>query len=260
MEAVQRSDVGAQTGPDGSPPATLATRLFFAWFAVLAVLVTIPMSLLQAAAHRMSPTTRTFRRYASRWGRFILRGMGIRVRVEERETLAPEGPYVFVSNHQNLLDILALAAGLPYPFGFVAKVELAKVPFLGFAIRHSASVFIDRSEPRRALESLQQAGARIRAGMSVLVFPEGERTYNASMHPLKKGAFAIAVEAGVPLVPVTILDAYRLMNEQRRTARPGVIHIVVGRPIPMAGRHRRDIPAIMESVQAGMAAELGAVP
>ncbi len=214
------------------------------------------MSISQLVSHRFSPTAQTFKRNASLWGRMILRGIGIRVRVRERVRLDPQQPYVFVSNHQNLLDILALADGLPYPFGFVAKVELAKVPFLGFAIRNSASVFLDRSEPRRSVESLQQAGARIRAGMSVLVFPEGARSYDAALLPLKKGAFAVAVEAGVPLVPVTILDGYRLMDERRKTARPGTIRIVVGAPIAMEGRHRRDIPEIMALVEAQMNAEL----
>lgn len=241
----------------GTPPRpTLWSRLFFAWFAVVAVLVTVPMSISQLISHRFSPTARTFKRNARLWGRLVLRGIGVRVRIVERVKLDPEQPYVFVSNHQNLLDILALADALPYPFGFVAKGELAKVPFLGFAIRNSASVFLDRSDPRRAVESLQEAGARIRAGMSVLVFPEGARSYSAELLPLKKGAFAVAVEAGVPLVPVTILDAYRLMHEKWKTARPGTIHIVVGEPISMEGMHRRNIPEIMALVQARLEAEL----
>lgn len=239
-----------------APRATVGTRLWFGWFCIVALLATIPMSIIQLVSHRFSPTARTFKRNASVWGRVILRGIGIRVRLTERVKLDPERPYVFVSNHQNLLDILALGDVLPYPFGFVAKGELAKVPFLGFAIRYSASVFLDRSEPRRAVESMQKAGARIRAGMSVLVFPEGARSYAAALQPLKKGAFAVAVEAGVPLVPVTILDAYRLMDETRMVARPGTIHIVLGEPIPMEGRHRRDIPEVMAAVEAQMQAAL----
>lgn len=256
-EEIRTRPNGPVAGPGaGGPRPTVGTRLHFAWFALVALLVTIPCSLAQLVSHQFTPTARNFQRWSSLWGRLILRGTGIRVRVTERARLDPEQPYVFVANHQNLLDILALAAGLPHPFGFVAKAELARVPFLGFAIRNSASVFLDRSDPRRSIESLQEAGARIRSGTSVLVFPEGARSYAAALQPLKKGAFAVAVEAGVPLVPVTILGAYRLMNEQTKTSRPGTIHIVVGTPISIEGRRRRDIPEIMERVQQQMESEL----
>lgn len=230
--------------------------LHYAWFALAALLVTIPMSLSQFISHQFHPTARNFKRNARRWGRAILRALGIRTKLIQDAPLDPDASYVFVANHQNLLDILVLADVLPYPFGFVAKAELEKVPFLGFAIRNSASLFIDKSDPRRAVESLQEAGARIRGGNSVLVFPEGERSYRAPLLELKKGAFTIAVEAGVPVVPVTLLDAYRLMDERRKISRPGTVHVVVGTPIEMAGRHRRDIPAVMAEVQAQMEAAL----
>src|SRR5690606_42143070 len=116
-----------------------------------------------------------------------------------RGRLHPAHSCVLFSHHQNLLDILASSAALPYPFGVVAKAELAKVPFLGFAIRKSASVFIDRSDPRSAVSSLQAAGEPIRAGTSVLLFVEGTRSYSGRLQPLKKGAFHVATEAGVPM-------------------------------------------------------------
>jgi 1-acyl-sn-glycerol-3-phosphate acyltransferase len=259
METTQqtRSSTAVPAAPaDGAPRPTLGGRLHYAWFCVVALLGTIPMSIIQLVTHTFDPTARNFKRNATVWGRVILRGAGIRVRAVTRVPLDPARPYVFVSNHQNLLDILALGDALPYPFGFVAKQELRRVPFLGFAIGHSASVFIDRSDPRRSIQSLQEAGERIRAGNSVLVFAEGTRSYAAALQPLKKGAFNVAIEAGVPLVPVTILDAYRLMNEKEKAVRSGTIHLVVGAPIAMEGRHRRDIPEVMDLVQAQMEAEL----
>ena len=228
---------------------TLVRRLLFVWFAFVAALWTIPMAITQFVSHQFSPTARNFKRTATMWGRVILRLSGIRVRVHDRAHLDHAKPYVFVSNHQNLLDILALSDALPYPFGFVAKKELASVPFLGFAIRNSASVFIDKRDPRRAVASLKEAGERIRAGHSVLVFAEGTRSYSRGLQPLKKGAFAVAVEAGVPMVPVTIVNAYRLMHEKKKLVRPGVIDIVVGEPINLEGKSRRDIPELMEEVR-----------
>lgn len=240
------------------PRRTFWTRLGFAWFVVVALLSTIPSSILQLVSHQFSPTARNFKRCASLWSRTILAGCGIQVRVTDELGLDPERPYVFVSNHQNLVDILVLAAALPYPFGFVAKAELERVPFLGFAVRNSASVYIDRSEPRRAVESLKEAGERIRGGNSVLIFAEGARSYAPRLLPFKRGAFAVAVEAGVPLVPVTIVDAYHVMDERRRTCRPGTVHVIVGEPIAMEGLHRRDIPQVVDQVKARIAADLAA--
>lgn len=241
---------------DGGIRPSLGTRLWFGWAGLVALLVTIPLSTIQIVSHLFAPTARNFKRWAGLWGRLVLGGCGMRVQVEQRVPLDPEQPYVFVANHQNALDILALAGYLPAPFGFVAKAELARVPFLGFAIRQSASLFIDRSDPRRSLESMQRAGRRIRDGTSVLIFAEGARSYGASLLPFKKGAFILAVEAGVPLVPVTLVDAYRLLDERRYAARPGTIHMVVGEPLPMAGYRRRDLPAIMEAVKQQMRAVL----
>lgn len=235
---------------------TLATRLWFFWFVLVAGLATIPMSIIQAVTHRFRPTAHNFKRWATVWSRMILFGSGVHVTVEERTGLDPDRPYVFVANHQCLLDIMVLGGYLPYPFGFVAKIELAHVPLLGFAIRHSASLFIDRSDRRRSLESMREAGERIRSGNSVLIYAEGSRSYGATLQPLKKGAFYLAVEAGVPLVPVTVVDSYRLMNERRKAARPGRVRLVVGTPIDMTGRRRGDIPDVMDAVRTQMDREL----
>lgn len=237
---------------EGAPRATLITRLWFAWFALVACLLTIPSSILQVITHPFNPSARNFKLWSGLWGRGILGAGGLRVVLEERTPLDPGQPYVFVANHQNSLDILAFAAKLPVPFGFVAKAELARVPMLGFAIRNSASIFIDRSDPRRSLESIQKAGERIRDGNSVLIYPEGARSYSPQLGPFKKGGFILAVEAGVPVVPVTITNAYRFLDERRYAGRPGTIRVVVGEPIPMADRRRRDVPMIMAAVRTQM--------
>ncbi len=240
----------------GVPLPSLGTRLWFGWMSLVSGLATVPMSIAQVVGHAFDPTARNFKRWARLWGGMILGGALIRVEVEEHTALDPSQPYVFVSNHQNLVDILALAAGLPYPFGFIAKAELARVPMLGFALRQSASIFVDKSTPRKAIESVREAGERIRGGNSVLVFAEGMRTFSPFIYPLQRGAFLVAVEAGVPLVPVTVVDAYRLVDERHYTARPGRVRIVVGEPIAMEGKRRGDLPEIMAQVRAQWEAEL----
>lgn len=247
-ESTARSPEPASGLPDG-PRSSLKTKLLFVWFSFVATLWTIPMAIRQVITHQFDPSARNFKRTASTWGRIILALCGIRVEVADGSDLDADAPLVFVANHQNLLDILALSAALPYPFGFLAKEELARVPFLGLAIRNSASVFIDKRDARRAVTSLKAAGERIRGGNSVLVFVEGTRSFSSTLQPLKKGAFAVAIEAGVPMVPVTIIDAYRLMDERNKLMRPGTIHIVIGRPIDLEGKTRRDMPVLMEMVR-----------
>ena len=238
--------------------ATLAARLHFIWFIIVAALWTIVVAFVQLVTHQVYPTARNFKRNGRVWSGLILGLSGIRVHVTDRAGIDRDAPTVFISNHQNLLDILALSAALPYSFGFLAKTELARVPFLGFAIRNSASVFIDRSAPRSALQSLRKAGERIRGGDSVLVFAEGTRSHGPHLQPLLKGGFALAVEAGVPMAPVTIVDGYKLLHERKRLLRGGVLHMVVGEPISLEGKTRRDIPALMEYVGERLAEPLAA--
>ncbi|MFW5972497.1 MAG: lysophospholipid acyltransferase family protein [Bacteroidota bacterium] len=233
----------------GGPKPGLASRLHFVWFVFWGIVLTIPLAALQVVTHVFRPTARNFKVWSGLWGRSILTFAGVRVSVEEDVALYPDKPCIFIANHQNLLDILAFAGYLPYPFGFVAKQELARVPMLGLAIRNSASVFLDRSDPRKAIESLKKAGERIRSGMSVLLYPEGTRAYRPVLLPFKKGAFLLAIEAGVPVVPVVMVDGYRLMNEKEKASRPGHVTIRMLTPIDIEGATRKDIPEIMERLR-----------
>jgi 1-acyl-sn-glycerol-3-phosphate acyltransferase len=240
----------------GAPPAKWRWRLHFVWFVLVGLLSTLLIAPLQVLTHRRHPTAANFKKWARRWAGLILKLCGWRVVVEDRAQLDKNTPYLFVANHQCALDILVLAYALPYPFGFVAKAELERVPVLGWAMRHSASLFIDRNDPRRSLESLQLAGRRIREGHSVLMFPEGTRGYRPELREFKKGAFLLAIEAGVPIVPVVIRDSYRYLDERRKVSRPGTIHLVVGAPIPCYGLRRRDLPGLMTQLHDHMQALL----
>ncbi len=201
-----------------------------------------------------------FRWWSIFWGRSMFLGVGIRVKYHRKVDLDPSRTYVFASNHQNALDIPIAAIAVPCPFGYVAKAALERVPVLGLAIRFSPSVIVDQSHPRRSLASMQRAGRQIRQGLSVIIFPEGKRSYQRDLLPFKKGAFLLAMEAGVPIVPVTIVDAYRLFHEKRRLARPGIIHVVVGEPISLEGMTRRDIPELMDRLAREIQSELDNTP
>lgn len=251
------ADAPAPTAHETLRPSA-AHHARFGATAAWAVLTTAGFSAAQVLSHRRTPTAANFKKWAARWGRSILAPAGVHVTVDDRAHLDPSRPYVFVANHQTGLDIFVLAAGLPYPFGFLAKAELASVPFLGVALRNSASIFVDKRDARRAVQSVAAAAGRIRAGMSVLVYAEGKRSYSGGLLPLQRGAFLLAVEAGVPVVPVAVHGAYRLLDERRGLLRAGTVGVVVHEPLPTAGLTRADLPGLMARAEAVLRGSLAA--
>lgn len=223
-----------------------------------AVLMTAFFALAYGVAHLVTRDPDVFRFWASGWGGSLLFGFGVRTEVDMRADLDPDQSYVFVSNHQNLLDIPLLARTLPHPFGFVAKLELESVPFLGTALKMSPSVFVGGKDARRSLESLRRAGRQIREGRSVIIFPEGSRTFGSRLARFKKSAFALASEAGVPVVPITVVDSYRLMNETMLASRPGRVRVVVHPPLPVSGLTGAELAPAIERVREIIASELPA--
>ena len=241
---------------DGVPAPSIRTRLWYAWGVFWAGIFTVPFSLGFIIHQAFVPSVKTFQWWARNWSRFIFRMAGLRVQTHHQVPLDPEQPYIFVSNHQNGLDIGVSVISIPVAFGYAAKVELRSVPFLGWALNNSVCVFVDKSSPRKAVQSIKEAAERIRSGISILLYAEGERTWAREMITFSRGAFQLAVEAGVPVVPVTIIDAYQRMDERFYTLKPGTIQVVVGAPIDMTGKTRRDLPQLMETVRQIMQTEL----
>jgi len=181
--------------------------------------------------------------------------MRIRVTPEFRAPV-PEGPVVYVANHVNSLDILLTMRGLPRPFLYVARHEIRSWPFVGWVLAKTPCHFIQRDDPRQAVADLQRIAACVRAGDSVLLFPEGGRSDGHEMAPFMKGPFVIAIEAGAPIVPVTLVGNAGLFSKGTRTARPGDTRVVIGAPISTEGRTRRDANALLAETRAVLEAEL----
>ncbi len=244
-----------ESGDSGS--WSVANRLWFVLGYGWAVVMTAFFAFAFALARIVSGNPNVFRYWAGLWGRSLMFGFGVRAISDIRCSLDCDRSYVFVANHQNMLDIPLLASVLPCSFGFVAKAELERWPFLGMALKMSPSVFVASGDPRRSLASLQRAGREIREGRSVIIFPEGMRTYSPHMVPFKKSAFVLAAEAGVPVVPITIVDAYRLVNEEVFAARRGTVRVVVHPPMTVTGRTRAELSPFMQRVKAVIESELG---
>jgi len=193
------------------------------------------------------------------WGaRNWLRLTGVKVKVKGREHLDPNQTYVFVANHQSYLDAAPLFAFTGRRVGAVAKKELLKAPILGYGMGFVNVIAIDRSNRDRAVETLKIATDRLRTGVSFVVCPEGTRARPGEMLPFKKGAFHIAVQAGVPIAPVALKNTDALMGRGTGEAWPGTIEMVLLPPVDTSRvKTDEDLDQLVDTVQHLIMNELG---
>lgn len=170
------------------------------------------------------------------WARLLLRCSGTRVELENAEVIDPNRPQILVVNHVSWFDVLALAACLPGRYLFVAKQELEKIPVFGRAVGACGHVFIDRQDRNRAFESLTVARKSLeRESPTIIMFPEGTRSKTGALQPFKKGAFVLAIQTGVDIVPAAIFGSREVMRKGSFLIRPGTIHVRFGEPIAVEG-------------------------
>lgn len=186
-----------------------------------------------------------------------LRLSGVRVRVRGLENLDPRRSYVFIANHRSFLDTAALFYHLRRRIGILAKKELLKVPIMGYGMDFVNIMAIDRTNRESALRTTRAATDRLRAGTSFGVFAEGTRARPGELLPFKKGGFYMAVEAGVPVVPVAMKYTDGLMGKGTGVARPGTMEMVVLQPIETADSTDADVKSLTERTRAAIAEELG---
>lgn len=183
-----------------------------------------------------------------------------RLVVQGHEHCDPNRPTVYLSNHQSTADIPALFAAIPVNFRFVAKSQLKWVPFLGWYLMAAKHVFVDRSNRQRAVRSIQLAAERIRSGKSILMFAEGTRSPDGRVLPFKKGPFVLALEAGVPICPITIEGSGRIMPKNSWDIRSGTIHVKIGAPIevtPFRPNRREELMRLVRDRIIEQSLELG---
>ncbi len=170
------------------------------------------------------------------WGAGLLWGSASRVRVHGIDNVDWSQPHVLVANHVASFEILAIAASLPADYRFVAKKELERIPFFGRAWKTAGHISIDRQNRQKAMESLRLAADLIRRdGGTVIIFPEGTRSPDGELQPFKKGAFQLAVEAGVPIIPTIVEGSVEILGKGSSRIRPGVMDLHFGEPIPVDG-------------------------
>jgi len=186
------------------------------------------------------------------WARGLLRAWGVEVSAEHLERLPRQGPYILMANHQSHADVPILFASLPLIPGFLAKKELARIPFLSMALREGGHVLIDRKNRNSAREALKIAATEIQAGKTIAVFPEGTRGASDALGEFKKGGFLIAKKAGVPVVPIGILGSRAVWHRDKWLPQGGRVWAKVGEPITPEAIKQLSVDGLCERVRASI--------
>jgi len=215
------------------------------------VLVTLLTSLLAIVVIPLDRSGRVYHSMARRWAKASLWIFGVHVTVQGLENIDRSRHYIYVSNHASLFDIPALFASVPDDIRIILKKELTRVPIWGWALRFGPYITIDRFNAKDAMESIDHAAEAIRNGASVLIFAEGTRSRDGKLQPFKRGAFALAARSGVPIIPVTINNSFKIMPKGSLKIQPADILLVIDKPIESAGvEGKGDELRLMEQVHA----------
>ena len=188
------------------------------------------------------------------WARSLLKLAGVKVEISGLENI-PEGPVVFVPNHQSYFDIPVLLAWLDRPYPLVSKQEVKKLPLIRQWMELLGCVFIDRDNARQSVSALGEAArTMVERKRSLIIFPEGTRSRGETIGEFKNGGFRAALKAGVPVVPVVIDGTYRAMEANHMWIKPAAVRVQVREAIPTAGMSREESKEIGERVR-GLIAE-----
>lgn len=193
-----------------------------------------------------------FHALARGWAHTTLWICGVKVRVHGLEKLDLSGNYVYVSNHASMFDIPAIIAGIPDQIRIIYKKELDWIPIFGWGLKWGSYIGIDRRRGAEAMKSLEEAAEKIRRGASVLLYAEGTRTMDGRLQPFKRGAFNLAVKAGVPVVPLTVNGSYNILPKRSAAIRPGTVELVLETPIAITGQGKDAEFALMKQVHAAI--------
>lgn len=187
---------------------------------------------------------------ARAWARLILSTTGVRVQVSGLQHLEPGRSYVFAANHQSIYDIPIVFTAIPAQLRIVAKESLGRIPFMGWHLHRAGHLLVDRRNP--GADIVNKMARLVREGNSLIVFPEGTRSADGVVGRFKKGSFAVAVDARLPVVPVTITGSRRVMRKGQLMVCPGQVQLIVHPPIPTDGIARDQVLALADRVRAAV--------
>lgn len=182
-----------------------------------------------------SPTGRAPYTVGKIWSRLIFWTNRVKLETTGLDNIDPTQSYVFMANHVSHLDPPAVALAIPNTLRFIGKLSLSRIPVFGPAARRAGVIFIDRGDSEKSHADLNRTIAALKEGVSTLFFAEGTRSPDGQLLPFKKGGVMLALQTGLPIVPVTVTGSYALFPKKQTFIRPGTVHIEIGEPVDVAG-------------------------
>jgi len=169
------------------------------------------------------------------WSRLIFLTNRIHLQTSGLQNIDPKQSYVFMANHVSHLDPPAVALAIPNTLRFIGKLSLSRIPVFGPAARRAGVIFIDRGDSDKSHAELNRTIDALKDGVSTLFFAEGTRSLDGKLLPFKKGGVMLALQTGLPVVPVTVTGSYALFPKKQRFIRPGTVYVEIGKPVDVAG-------------------------
>lgn len=184
------------------------------------------------------------------WGKVNLWAARAKVVTRGLENIDREKAYIYAANHQGWFDIFAIYAGLPVQFRWLAKEELFKMPIFGPSLAATGAIPIDRSDRKKAFESIDQAAKKVESGTSIIIFPEGTRSPDGVLQEFKSGGFILAIKSQQPIVPISVSGSHLILPKKGTwMIDKGTIRITVGKPIPTSGLTVKDRDSLIQAVR-----------
>jgi 1-acyl-sn-glycerol-3-phosphate acyltransferase len=231
---------------------TEITSIFMLYSLKLVVIgmVTLPATIVIILVGLFDPYGKVVYEISRCWAWMILAISGVSLKVNGLSRIDSNRPYVFMVNHQSNIDIPVLVHSLPgFQLRWIAKKELLWVPLFGWAMWAAKHITVDRSDRFNALGSLKKAKQRMKAGVSIVVFPEGTRSTDSTLLPFKGGGFLLAVRAQTPIVPVTISGSGAILPKGDWRLRRGHVEVIVGEPVPVENYRPGTLRALSSQVE-----------
>ena len=220
------------------------------------LIVLVPLGILTPVTVFLAMTAVLFDRTANLshsvariWAKALLAASRVKLEVTGAENIDLEGTYIFAVNHSSMFDILVLMAALPVQFRWMAKEELFRIPVLGRGMKACGYIPVNRTNPREGVRSLTRAAEKIKAGSSVIIFPEGTRSRSGQIQEFKRGGFTLAVQSGRPIVPVSISGANRVLPAKSLSVHPGPVKVAIGSPVSTHEIGRDQHTQLMDEVR-----------
>ena len=256
-------DRGAETEPASAlrPGPEAISEKHYGWLSLMrSVLIldpliwlyTLVLGILALPGGMFDQSGRRLHWFSRAWSWLIMKTILSPVKVTGLEKIDTSKPHVYAANHASAMDIPVLYVYLPFQFRIVFKKELLAYPVVGWQLRRSGQVCIDQQKPTNSIAAIRSAVKSLKAGMPLVIFPEGGRTPDGEIKPFLPGAFFLALKAQVDIVPIALIGTYELLPMDTYHIKCRPLEMRVGDPISTAGLTMRDLEGVSEKVRRAM--------